>query len=119
MADEPERVDLGRLQPDRIPEERQRKRPDSGTDVAVHLDKGASHDVQHLAGRHAASLDEGRCDSAALHLGRDLRPRSVHDDDVVPLLAQRERFVRGGGGDAPTELDHDAAHVVYSALIRT
>ena len=55
----------------------------------------------------------------ALHLRRDLRAGSVHDDDAVPLLPQRERLVRGAGGDAPAELDHDAAHVVYSALILT
>ncbi len=119
MADEPERVHLGRLQPDRIAEERQRERPDRGTDVAVDLGEGAAHDVQHLAGRHPAPVDEGRGDPAALHLGRDLRAGSVHDDDVVSLLPQRERLGRGGGGDAPAELDHDAAHVVYSALIRT
>ena len=119
MPDEPERLHLGRLQADLVAEERERGRPDRGADVAVDLGERGAHDLQHLARRHPPPVDEGRVDAAALHLGRDLRPGAVDDDDVVALLPQGERLGRRGGGDAPAELDHDAAHVVYSALIRT
>ena len=70
----------------------------------VDLGEGAAHDVQHLGRRHAAPLDEGGRDPAALHLGRDLRAGSVHDDDVVPLLPQRERLAAAAAATRPPSL---------------
>ena len=114
-----ERTDLGGLEPHLVTEEREGKRHDRAADVVVDRCERGPHDVQHLRCRHPPPVDEARVDSPALHLRRDLRPGPVDDDDIVSLHAQGDGLGRCGGGDAPTELDHDAAHVVYSALIRT
>ena len=76
-------------------------------------------DFEHLGRRHAPPVDEGCLDPAPLHLGGDLRAGAVHDDDVVPLRAERERGRRSLRRHPAAELEHDPAHVVYSALIRT
>ena len=93
MADEPERVDPVRAEPDLVAEQRDRVRPDRRADLAVHLGERRTNDLEHLGGRDAAAVDEGRRDAAPLHLGSDLRPCAVHDHDVVPGRAQRERLV--------------------------
>jgi hypothetical protein len=46
----------------------------------------------------------------------DLRPGTVHDDDLVARRHSRAHDVEGVGGDAAAELEDDPRHVVYSAL---
>jgi hypothetical protein len=105
---------------DRVAEQRQGARPDRATDVALTCARDCAHDVEHLGVVTRRPSTKRRIDPAALHLGRDLRPGAVDDDDVVALLPQRERLGRSRQlRPRPAELDHDAAHVVYSALIRT
>ena len=43
----------------------------------------------------------------------------MDDDHLVAFRGQRERLRRRVGGDPAAELQHDPAHVVYSALMRT
>ena len=58
-------------------------------------------------------------DAPASQLVVDLRPRAVNHDDLVPEPDELPHPTRGARRDAPAELDHDAAHVVYSAFSRT
>ena len=67
----------------------------------------------------AAAVDEPDGDAEPLELGRDLRSRPVHDDDVMTGRMEGKRLGRPLGRDATAELEHDPAHVVYSALMRT
>ena len=119
IADEAERLDPSGVQPDRITEERHGGGADRRAHGRVHLRERGADDVQHLGRRHPPALDEGGHDPAPLHLGRDLRPGAVDDDDVVSGGPQGQRLARSLRRDAPTQLEDDPAHVVYSALIRT
>ena len=53
------------------------------------------------------------------HLLGDLRAGAVHDDELVALLAQAEDPVDRLGGDGAADLDDEAGHERYSALMRT
>ena len=86
---------------------------------AVDLAERRTNDLEHLGRRDAPALDEGRHDPSALHLSCDLRPCPVHDDDVVPGRAEGKRLRGRHSRNTSTELAHNPAHVVYSALIRT
>ena len=119
VADEPERLDPSRPQPDRIAEQPDRSRADRRTDLGVHLGHRPADDVEHGVGRDPTTVDERRLDPTPLHLGGDLGPGSVDDDHLVPGAAQGMHLLRGLRGHAAAELEHDPAHVVYSALIRT
>jgi hypothetical protein len=71
----------------------------------------ASSDVahlEHLCRRHTAAADERRLDPTPLHFGCDLRPGTVHDDDVVPRRTQRPRLRGRLLGDPAAELEDDA-----------
>ncbi len=119
VADQAERLHPARAQPDRVAPQRQRVRADRRADLRVDLGQRLADDLEHLGGGHAASVDEGRGEPATLDLGRDLRTGAVHHDHLVPLLPQLGRAARSVGGDPAAQLQHDHAHVVYSALMRT
>ena len=120
VADEPERVDLGRPEPDRVAEQRRApgarspRRPRALTAASESRTTSSTSAVV-----DAAPGDERGDDPASLHLRGDLRPGAVHDDDLVALRTQCERLRRRCRRDPAAELEHDPAHVVYSALIRT
>jgi hypothetical protein len=54
-----------------------------------------------------------------VHLFRDLRAGTVHDDELVPLFAQAEDPVDRLCGDRAADLDDQTRQDRYSALIRT
>ena len=120
MADEPEGVDPGRTKPDLVSEQRHRvparsrRRPRRFTSASdARTTSSTSAVVTRRPSTNVGAIP------LPLHLGRDLRARAVHDHDVVPGRAQRERLVGRHGGNPTAELEDDPAHVVYSALMRT
>ena len=104
MADEPERVDLFGAEPDLVAEQRDRIRPDRSADLAVHLGERRTNDLEHLGSRDAPAVDEGRHDPSAFHLGSDLRPCPVDDDDVVPGRAQGDASTAASAATRPPSL---------------
>jgi hypothetical protein len=58
-------------------------------------------------------------ETATPELGVDLKTRAVDHDHLVTLVEEDERPPSRPARDAPSELDDDAAHVVYSAFSRT
>ena len=120
VADEPERVDPVRTKTDLVAEQRHRVPSDRGADLRRSPRRATSRTTSSTSAvvTRRPSTNVGAI-PLPLHLGRDLRACAVHDHDVVPGRAQRERLVGRHGGNPAAELEDDPAHVVYSALIRT
>ena len=66
--------------------------------------------------REATAANEAHRDAASVELGSDLRPGTVHDDDLVPSGVPRPHEVEGVCRHPTAEFQDDASHVVYSAL---
>ena len=117
--DEAELRKRERFETDLVADEAKRRRAESSGHVAPDGEQRLAHDREGLCARDATAVDELDRDSPPPELGADLRPRTVDDDDLVTFASEVEGSTSGGGGDAPSELHHDARHVVYSAFSRT
>jgi hypothetical protein len=73
------------------------------------LEQGGPDDLQRGTARDAAAAYELDGNPAPVELGADLWPRAVHDDDLVAVVMELERVLRGDRGDRAAEL-HDDAH---------
>ena len=51
-------------------------------------------DLERLLARHAPAADELHLEPAPFHLGADLRPGSVHDDDLLGLRELEDQLAR-------------------------
>ena len=56
------------------------------------------------------AVDEADGNAAPLHLGRDLRPRAVDDDDLVAGSCERDDLLRGSRRDGAAHLHDHPAH---------
>ena len=118
-ADEPELGHEHRLEPDLVTRERHRLRPDRRTDRGVHALEALADDLEPLRRRYTPTGDELHVEAAPLHLLGDLGAGAVDDAHPVSRGAQlRDRLGHAAGGRA-ADLQHDDAHVRYSALILT
>ena len=119
IADQPETRHGFRAQPDLVADQADGVRTDGSAHLCVDGDERLADDLQHSRRCDSTPTDELDRDAASLELSRDLRSRTVNDDDFLTRPAQSQRVGSRIGRDTPTEFQDDTSHVVYSALMRT
>ena len=108
------------LEADRVAHQPDGAIPQRGAERLVHGHQGFPDDVERRVGGDPSSFDELDLESPPAHPLGDLRARSVHDADLVASGGQPAReLLHSERRRGATALDEHAAHVVYSALMRT
>ena len=107
------------FEPDLVAGETDGVRADRRAHGGVHLGEALADDLEHLGRRHAPPADEVRNEAALLHLFGDLRAGAVDDAHLTARGAQVGNGLRDAARRGAADLQHDDAHVRYSALMRT
>jgi len=102
-----------------VPTEVEGRRAECGGQLGPDGDQRRAHIGEGRRICVATARYEDSRDPPLVQLSGDLGAGSVNDDDLLARGVELERTPYGRRGDASTELEHDAAHVVYSALSRT